>query len=83
MKALAAKLAVVSAIAPPVVAGGVSASDQHSARPQTVRVQPGDTFWAIATRYYGGDPRQAVWQLEQANRLRSPLLRPGQTLRLP
>jgi len=83
VKALASKIAVISTVAPALIAGGVSASGSHHARPQTIRVQSGETLWAIATRYYRGDPRQTVWQLEQTNRLRSPLLSPGQQLRLP
>jgi hypothetical protein len=47
-------------------------------------VRPTDTLWSIATSHYGGDPRAAVWKLEQRNRLTgSVLLRPGERLVLP
>jgi LysM repeat protein len=50
---------------------------------ESYRVRPGDTLWSIAARRYGGDPRQAVWQLQRENGLSSPALTPGQVLVLP
>ena len=53
-------------------------------REQVYVVRPTDTLWSIATSHYGGDPRAAVWKLEQRNRLAgSVLLRPGERLVLP
>jgi LysM repeat protein len=49
----------------------------------TVVVAPGDTVWSIASAHYKGDPRPHVEAILQANRLPSPLLKPGQALRLP
>lgn len=46
-------------------------------------VQPGDTLWGIATAHYAGDPREAVWRIREASRLRTVTLRPGQRLTLP
>jgi LysM repeat protein len=46
-------------------------------------VRPADTLWSIAVAHYGGDPREAVWQLRQRNGLDGTLLRPGQKLVLP
>ena len=46
-------------------------------------VAPGDTVWSIAAAHYRGDPRPHVEAILQANRLSTPLLRPGQALRLP
>jgi LysM domain len=46
-------------------------------------VRPADTLWSIATSHYGGDPRAAVWKLEERNGLRSTILRPGERLVLP
>lgn len=46
-------------------------------------VGPADTLWSIAVAHYGGDPREAVWQLRQRNGLDGTLLRPGQKLVLP
>jgi len=47
------------------------------------RVRAGDTLWSIAVEHYGGDPRAAVWRLEQANDTPGGILQPGQVLRLP
>jgi LysM repeat protein len=46
-------------------------------------VKPHDTLWSIAVSHYAGDPREAVWQLQQRNGLRSAMLVPGQRLVLP
>ena len=48
-----------------------------------VVVAPGDTVWSIAAAHYGGDPRRHVEAILQANRLQTPLLKPGQALQLP
>jgi len=46
-------------------------------------VQPYDTLWTIASEHYGGDVRDAVWQIEHANHLPDTAIRPGQRLVLP
>ena len=46
-------------------------------------VRPTDTLWSIASSHYGGDPRAAVWKLEQRNGLRGTLVHPGERLVLP
>jgi nucleoid-associated protein YgaU len=46
-------------------------------------VRRADTLWRIAVERYGGDPREAVWRIEERNGLESPLIRPGQLLVLP
>ena len=46
-------------------------------------VKPGDTLWEIAADHYQGDPRSAVWRIQQRNGLTSPALVPGMTLYLP
>lgn len=46
-------------------------------------VQAGDTLWAIAESHYDGDPREAVWRIEQRNHLRGSAIHPGQKLVLP
>ena len=48
-----------------------------------VVVEAGDTVWSIAATYYRGDPRPHVDAILQANRLQTPLLKPGQALQLP
>jgi nucleoid-associated protein YgaU len=47
------------------------------------RVRPADTLWSIAEQRYGGDPRGAIWQIEQANHLSGASIYPGETLVLP
>lgn len=47
------------------------------------RVQAYDTLWTIASRHYAGDAGAGVWQIERANRLAGPTIRPGQVLVLP
>jgi LysM repeat protein len=46
-------------------------------------VRPADTLWAIAERHYAGDPRAAVWELQQRNDLKGTTIAPGQVLVLP
>ncbi len=47
------------------------------------RVQPHDTLWTIATAHYGGDVRDAIWQIQAANHLSGAAIRPGEILVLP
>jgi LysM repeat protein len=50
----------------------------------TVVVQPGDTLWSIAGEHYPSDDvRARVDQIEQLNRLKSPVITAGETLELP
>ena len=50
----------------------------------TYVVKSCDTLWSIAHRYYSGDSRRGVWDLEQRNDIgQSVLLTPGQRLVLP
>jgi LysM domain len=46
-------------------------------------VRAGETLGSIATRFYGGDPRKAVWRIEQRNRLAGRPLQPGTVIYLP
>ena len=50
---------------------------------RSYRVQAGDTLWSIATARYAGDPREAIWKIEQRNRLRGATITPGVRLVLP
>jgi LysM repeat protein len=64
--------------------GAVVRSSNGAGRPQVYVVQPTDTLWSIAAKRYGGDPREGVWKLEQANELTGgATLTPGQQLLLP
>ena len=58
-------------------------SSQAHGRKQVVTVKPYDSLWSIAERHYGGDVRQAVWQIERANHLPGADIRVGERLVLP
>ena len=67
-----------------LVAWAVVARASDGARPdQTYVVQPRDTLWTIAVRFYEGDPREGVWTLRDRNHLAGTLIVPGQRLRVP
>jgi nucleoid-associated protein YgaU len=57
-------------------------SQAHGAK-QVVTVKPYDTLWSIADRHYGGDTRDAIWRIEQANHLHGAALQVGERLVLP
>src|SRR5438105_13760229 len=51
---------------------------------ETVTVRAGDTLWAIAAeRYPNADTREKVDEIEHANGLNNPVIRPGQILKVP
>ena len=77
-----AKLLIVLTLAALAV-GLVAHSSQGAGKEHTYVVRPADTLWSIAERSHAGDVRQAVWEIEQRNHLRSATLQPGQRLRLP
>ena len=54
-----------------------------SGAPESYRVRPGDSLWSIAASRYGGDTREGVWELQQANRLVGTTIVPGQLLVVP
>ena len=66
-----------------LVWSAVARSSQAHGAKQVVTVKPYDTLWSIAQRTYGGDPRAAVWRIEQANHLGGADIRVGQRLVLP
>jgi LysM domain len=57
-------------------------SEAHGAK-QVVTVRPYQTLWSIAQSHYGGDVRDAIWRIEQANHLPGADIRAGQRLVLP
>jgi nucleoid-associated protein YgaU len=66
-----------------VLAAGVAYGGATSG-PQHVTIHAGDTLWGLASSHYAGDDVQGrIAQIEAVNHLRSPALRPGQTLTLP
>jgi LysM repeat protein len=76
------KILLIAALA--LIAWAALARASHGAGPeQQYTVRPGDTLWSIAAAHYTGDPRQAVWKLQQENHLAGGTLTPGQVLRLP
>lgn len=61
-----------------------NARPSRGAGPETRHVvQPGETLWQIATENYAGDPRAAIWRIEQRNDVSAGALRPGSVLYLP
>lgn len=46
-------------------------------------VHSGETLWSIASGRYAGDPRAAIWRIEQRNGLAGEPLQPGTVLYLP
>ena len=47
------------------------------------RVRAGETLWSIAEASYAGDPRKAIWRIEQRNRLAGADITAGMILVLP
>jgi LysM repeat protein len=58
-------------------------SSSGAGKPQVYTVKPYDTLWSIATTHYGGDPRDAIYRLEERNGLAGAIVRPGERLVLP
>jgi LysM repeat protein len=46
-------------------------------------VRAGETLWSIASTSYAGDPREAIWRIEQRNGLSGRVLQPGTVIYLP
>ena len=46
-------------------------------------VRSGETLWSIASARYAGDPRAAIWRIQQRNGLTGEQLQPGTVLYLP
>jgi hypothetical protein len=58
-------------------------SSNGAGRPEVYTVRPYDTLWSIATSHYGGDPRDAIYRLEERNGLAGAVVHPGEKLVLP
>jgi LysM repeat protein len=65
------------------IALGAARSSSGAAPETRYLVQPGDTLWMLATTRYEGDPREALWRIQERNGLTSPMLRPGEVIVLP
>jgi hypothetical protein len=74
-------LAAVAVVLALVFSSGRAAGGSPEA--QRYVVKPGDTLWEIASERYGGDPRSAVWRLQERNGLTGAALTPGMILYLP
>ena len=77
-----ARIVVITGLLALAVAWGARRSD-GAGQEQAYVVRSGDTLWTIAASHYGGDPREAVYRLENRNHLAGALLQPGQKLVLP
>ena len=73
---------VIGLIAVVAWAGFVHPSE-GAGRERIYLVKPTDTLWSIAASHYAGDPRHAIWQLQERNGLAGTTIVPGQRLVLP
>jgi len=73
-------LLAVSAL---VLWGVVARASSGAGRERFYVVKPHDTLWSIATRTSAGDPRAAVWKIQQANHLAGATIVPGEKLVVP
>jgi nucleoid-associated protein YgaU len=80
-KRILASSAVVAVLAGAALGGARPSSGSGPEGRYVVR--SGDTLWAIAAARYASDPRKAIWDIRQRNRLGSSGLHPGQVLVLP
>ena len=62
------RILLIAGIAVLVWSAVARTSQAHGAK-QVVRVQAYDTLWSIAQQHYGGDVRDAIWRIQQANHL--------------
>ncbi|MBD0330227.1 MAG: LysM peptidoglycan-binding domain-containing protein [Thermoleophilia bacterium] len=75
---------IVAVVLAVLVAWAVFArSSDGAGHERTYVVRSGDTLWAIADRFYAGDPREGVWRLREQNGLEDGLIHPGQQLAVP
>ena len=58
-------------------------SSDGAGHPQLYTVKRYDTLWSIASSHYRGDPRAAIYRLEERNALAGTVVQPGQKLVLP
>jgi hypothetical protein len=75
---------IVALAAAVLVIWSIAARPSGAHGPKTYyRVEPYDTLWSIAQTHYGGDVRNAVWQIQQVNHLGGSEIAPGERLLLP
>ena len=77
-------LRIVALAAAVLVVWSIAARPSGAHGPKTYyRVKPYDTLWSIAQSHYGGDVRDAIWQIQQVNHLGGSGIAPGERLLLP
>ncbi len=76
------KLTLVCLLAAASV-GAVARPSESAGPARHYTVQSGDTLWSIAAEHSSGDPRKAVWRLQQRNDVDAGGLQPGDVLVLP
>jgi len=77
-------LRIIGLAALALVVWSVAARPSGAHGPKAVyRVKAYDTLWTIAQTHYGGDVRNAIWQIEHVNHLTGTEISPGETLVLP
>ena len=74
---------VIVAVSLALLLSIVARAGQSAGPERRYVVKPADTLWAIALREYGGDPREAVWEIRERNGLAGTTVQPGQLLVLP
>jgi hypothetical protein len=75
---------IVALAAAVLVVWSIAARPSGAHGPKTYyRVKPYDTLWSIAQSHYGGDVRDAIWQIQQVNHLGGSGIAPGERLLLP
>ena len=74
---------VIVAVSLALLLSIVARAGQSAGPERRYVVKPADTLWAIALREYGGDPREAVWEIRERNGLAGTTVQPGQVLVLP
>jgi LysM repeat protein len=74
---------VIVALALALLLSVVARAGQSAGPERRYVVKPSDTLWSIALTEYGGDPREAVWEIRERNDLAGSTLHPGQVLVLP
>lgn len=77
-----ARVLVIAALA--LLLWAAFARDTGASGPErSYRVRAGDSLWSIALANYAGDPREAVWRVQERNGLEGTTITPGQRLVLP
>jgi hypothetical protein len=77
-----ARIAIMVGVAVFVWSALVRPAGSHGPK-QVHVVKPYETLWSIASSSYGGDTRDAIYRIQQANHFGAAPIRVGQRLLLP